>query len=51
MNPSKDISIVASLHPQYFSMSEEDKVEWVMSLLEDVAGPASDDGDDFQSAD
>lgn len=43
MNQNKDISIVASLHPQYFSMSEEDKVKWVMSLMEDVVGPPEND--------
>lgn len=49
MNQNKDISIVASLHPQYFSMSEDDKVKWVMSLLEDIAGPPTGDKEEQPS--
>lgn len=38
-------SIVASLHPMYFSMSDKDKEKWIESLLDDVVGPPK-DGDE-----
>jgi len=38
-NKTNPYSIVASLHPQYFSMSDEEKEKWIQSLLDDVVGP------------